>query len=222
MNFNKHFNEYDEYSFVQKKVAKKLLTFIENSQIDVKRDLSLFEIGCGTGIFTREYIKKFLSIEKLFLNDKFDSKNYLKDIKYTEFLGDITKIDFPSCDMVLSSSVFQWIEDLNLLFNKIALKTNRLCFSTYISGNLIEIKNHFGVSLNYKTIEEIEEEAKKFFKNVKSYKETINLKFDSSIDILKHLKYTGVTGLQKPSIKNIRTFEAKELTYEVAYFICEN
>lgn len=223
MNFNKHFNEYDNYSFVQKKVAIKLLEYIEKTKITEEKELSIFEIGCGTGIFTREYKEKFSNIKNLILNDKFDSRQFLSNINYKEFLlGDVTEIEIPQSDLVLSSSVFQWIEDIDLLFKNIALKSNKLYFSIYTFGNLIEIKNHFGISLNYKKFEEIEKSAKKFFKTVKAYKETIKLNFESPIDVLKHLKYTGVTGIQKPSVKNIRTFKDKELTYEVAYFICEN
>lgn len=51
MKFNEYFKVYDNYSFVQKKVATKLCDFVEEK---VK---SLFEIGCGTGIFTN-YIRK--------------------------------------------------------------------------------------------------------------------------------------------------------------------
>lgn len=223
MNFNRYFDEYDNYSSVQKKVAENLLNYMKKNKLTKDEIHSIFEIGCGTGIFTRKYIKEFTSLKNLILNDRFDVKAYINDISYDNFIeGDILSTDLPQSDLILSSSVFQWIYDTNKLLENIKNSTKKLCFSTYISGNLIEIKDHFGISLEYKSLEELEEIAKKYFKEVSFYSETIKLNFESPIELLRHLKYTGVTGLQKPSINNVRSFKSEILTYEVAYFICKN
>lgn len=223
MNFNRYFDEYDNYSSVQKKVAENLLNYMKKNKLTKDEIHSIFEIGCGTGIFTRKYIKEFTSLKNLILNDRFDVKAYINDISYDNFIeGDILSTDLLQSDLILSSSVFQWIYDTDKLLENIKNSTKKLCFSTYISGNLIEIKDHFGISLEYKSLEELEEIAKKYFKEVSFYSETIKLNFESPIELLRHLKYTGVTGLQKPSINNVRSFKSKILTYEVAYFICKN
>ena len=221
MNFNKHYNVYEKYSLAQKQVAKNLLDYMGKSNIfDTKID-SIFEIGCGTGIFTREYRKYFLHSD-LILNDLFDVREFIKDIDYNIFIQEnIEELDIPESDLVVSSSVFQWIKDIDSLIRNIAEHTDNLCFSSYIFGNLVEIKNHFGVSLDYLNIEEFEEILKKYFSSVKSYNETIKLNFGSPMLLLKHLKYTGVTGFQKTSISKIKTFKDNTLTYEVAYFICK-
>ena len=221
MNFYKYYNEYENYSLAQKQVAKNLLDYMGKSNIfDTKID-SIFEIGCGTGIFTREYRKYFLHSD-LILNDLFDVREFIKDIDYNIFIQEnIEELDIPKSDLVVSSSVFQWIKDVDALIRNIAEHTDNLCFSSYIFGNLVEIKNHFGVSLDYLNIEEFEEILKKYFTSVKSYSETIKLNFGSPMLLLKHLKYTGVTGFQKTSISKIKTFKDNILTYEVAYFICK-
>lgn len=221
MNFYKYYNEYENYSLAQKQVAKNLLDYMGKSNIfDTKID-SIFEIGCGTGIFTREYRKYFLHSD-LILNDLFDVREFIKDIDYNIFIQEnIEELDIPKSDLVVSSSVFQWINDIESLIRNIAEHTDNLCFSSYIFGNLLEIKNHFGVSLDYLNIEEFEEILKKYFSSVKSYSETIKLNFGSPMLLLKHLKYTGVTGFQKTSISKIKTFKDNILTYEVAYFICK-
>lgn len=222
MNFDKHFDKYNDYSIIQKRVAENLNNLIIKNGIYDNKIQSIFEIGCGTGLFTRNYIKNNKNLENLILNDKFDVKNFLKDIKYdTLILEDVEKLEMPKVDLILSSSVFQWIDDLENLIKKISESSNRLCFSTYVTGNLIEIKEHFGVTLNYLSKEDIEKYLKKYFGKVNSYSETIKIDFESSIDVLRHLKYTGVTGLQKPSALNVRSFDKKNITYEVAYFICE-
>ena len=221
MNFYKYYNEYENYSLAQKQVAKNLLDYMGKSNIfDTKID-SIFEIGCGTGIFTREYRKYFLHSD-LILNDIFDVREFIKDIDYNIFIQEnIEELDIPKSDLVVSSSVFQWIKDVDALIRNVAEHTDNLCFSSYIFGNLVEIKNHFGVSLHYLNIEEFEEILKKYFTSVKSYSETIKLNFGSPMLLLKHLKYTGVTGFQKTSISKIKTFKDNILTYKVAYFICK-
>ena len=221
MNFNKHYNEYEKYSLAQKQVAKNLLDYMGKSNIFNTQINSIFEIGCGTGIFTKEYRKYFLHSD-LILNDIFDVREFIKDIDYNIFIQEnIEELDIPKSDLVVSSSVFQWIKDKDSLIRNIAENTDNLCFSSYVSGNLIEIKNHFDISLDYLNIEEFKEILKKYFSSVKSYSETIKLDFEDPMSVLKHLKYTGVTGFQKTSISKIKTFKDNILTYEVAYFICQ-
>ena len=221
MNFYKYYNEYENYSLAQKQVAKNLLDYMEKSNIFNTQINSIFEIGCGTGIFTREYRKYFLHSD-LILNDIFDVREFIKDIDYNIFIQEnIEELDIPKSDLVVSSSVFQWIKDKDSLIRNIAENTDNLCFSSYVSGNLIEIKNHFDISLDYLNIEEFKEILKKYFSSVKSYSETIKLDFEAPMAVLKHLKYTGVTGFQKTSISKIKTFKDNILTYKVAYFICQ-
>ncbi|WP_339015774.1 malonyl-ACP O-methyltransferase BioC [Fusobacterium animalis] len=221
MNFNKHYNVYEKYSLAQKQVAKNLLDYMGKSNIFDTQINSIFEIGCGTGIFTKEYRKYFLHSD-LILNDIFDVREFIKDIDYNIFIQEnIEELDIPKSDLVVSSSVFQWIKDKDSLIRNIAENTDNLCFSSYVSGNLIEIKNHFDISLDYLNIEEFKEILKKYFSSVKSYSETIKLDFEAPMSVLKHLKYTGVTGFQKTSISKIKTFKDNILTYEVAYFICK-
>ncbi|CAM2394806.1 malonyl-ACP O-methyltransferase BioC [Fusobacterium nucleatum] len=221
MNFNKHYNVYEKYSLAQKQVAKNLLDYMGKSNIFDTKINSIFEIGCGTGIFTKEYRKYFLHSD-LILNDIFDVREFIKDIDYNIFIQEnIEELDIPKSDLVVSSSVFQWIKDKDSLIRNIAENTDNLCFSSYVSGNLIEIKNHFDISLDYLNIEEFKEILKKYFSSVKSYSETIKLDFEAPMSVLKHLKYTGVTGFQRTSISKIKTFKDNILTYEVAYFICQ-
>ena len=221
MNFYKYYNEYENYSLAQKQVAKNLLDYMGKSNIFNTQINSIFEIGCGTGVFTREYRKYFLHSD-LILNDIFDVREFIKDIDYNIFIQEnIEELDIPKSDLVVSSSVFQWIKDKDSLIRNIAENTDNLCFSSYVSGNLIEIKNHFDISLDYLNIEEFKEILKKYFSSVKSYSETIKLDFEDPMSVLKHLKYTGVTGFQKTSISKIKTFKDNILTYKVAYFICQ-
>ena len=92
----------------------------------------------------------------------------------------------------------------------------------YISGNLKEIKEHFGIELDYLSTKEIKKILKKYFIIKEAKEEEFVLEFVSPLDLLKHLKYTGVTGVGSSSFSKVKTFSSKKLTYKVAYFSCEN
>lgn len=221
MNFKKKFYIYDNYAEVQKEVANNLINFFK--EIGVTREKNIFEIGCGTGIFTNKFISEFYP-KKIFLNDICDVTEYIDKIKYESFLiGDIEKIELPkNIDIVISSSVFQWIQDFPKLIEKISLITKEVGFSIYIQGNLKEIKEHFDISLNYYSSHEILEILQKNFKYIEFKEEKIIKNFTTPLLALKHLKNTGVTGFKQAPITKVKNYDKTTLTYCIAYFYCKN
>ncbi|WP_432205173.1 methyltransferase domain-containing protein [Cetobacterium somerae] len=218
MNFNKQFENYDYNAIVQKEVAKKLLTFIDKS----KKYDTILELGCGTGIFTK-IIKSNLIFSSLDLNDIFDTTNYFdKNIYRNFFIANMESFQFENYSLIVSSSAFQWAENLENLIKNISKNTNELVFSIYSKGNLIEIFNHFGVSLNYKDSQEILNILKKYYTTVKFEEEEFTLNFPTPLKALKHLKETGVTGFSTSNYSKTKSFNSNILTYKVSYFSCKN
>ena len=221
MEFGKNFSTYDENAIIQKKVAENLTNFISKKFNNQKFD-KVIELGCGTGIFTREFLKKF-EINEIDLNDCFNTRDYFKEINYKNFIcDDMNEAIIKNYDIVISSSSFQWIEDLEKLIESISKKSEKLAFSIYIDGNLKEIAEHFGVGLKYKKIEDILIILKKYFKNTEYYSEEKTLNFSSPIEALRHLKRTGVTIKNRTSIYDIKSYKNTLLTYNMAYFISYN
>lgn len=219
MNFQNKFYIYNQYADVQREVAKGLISFIDENTKDKKIE-SVFEIGCGTGIFTRCFLEKY-SPSSLILNDYFDTKEYFQNISYNSFYqGNIEEKDIPTADIIVSSSALQWIGDLEKVISRIAKTGAIFSFSIFTYGNLQEIKNHFDISLNYHKIEKIYEILRKYFKNIAYKSQTIKKKFDTPLDALRHLKNTGVTGFKKTTVGKIRAFKEDTLTYEIGYFYC--
>lgn len=218
-NFKKHFSTYNHYAYVQKKVAQELIEWIPKINIQ-----TALEIGCGTGIFTEQIINYFHP-KTLIINDYYDTRPFLS-VPYSDFLlGNVEKIELPKTEIILSSSVFQWINtnNLNALFEKLSKKCSSLAFSMYVEGNLKEIKEHFDYSLNYQAPVNIKRILEKYFPSVKMKNSTYVYHFQQPIEALKHLKYTGVTNtLNKTSLSKLRHFPSKTLTYEVGYFYTFN
>lgn len=221
MNFEKNFSTYDNNAIIQKEVAKKLVKIIEEN-INEKKFNKVFELGCGTGLFTKEFLEKF-QIKNLDLNDYYDTKSYFKDIDYNNFIvGDMVNSINEDYDIIISSSSFQWIDDLEKLIENISNKTDKLFFSMYIDGNLKEIQKHFGVSLKYKTLEEVIQILKKYFNEIKYFNEKKTLEFFTPLEALKHIKNTGVSLKNtKTSIEKIKSYKTRELTYSIGYFIAK-
>lgn len=220
MNFEKKFDIYDENAHIQKSVADTLVDFLEEMGLGKEREV--LEIGCGTGIFSKKFSKRFTP-QKFILNDIYDVEKYLKGVEYDKFIvGDIEEIEIKKMDTIVSSSVFQWLKNFSKSIEKLSRSTNELGFSIYIDGNLEEIKEHFGISLKYLTLDNIIEILTSLFSKVKWREETIELEFSSSIEALRHLKNTGVTGFEKSSISKVRSYENKNLTYRIGYFYCKN
>lgn len=217
MNFDKKFDRYEENAHIQKVVAKELIKLIPEKKYN-----TIFEIGAGTGVLTKNIVKN-IEYKNLIVNDKYlESEKYIKNIPSIKFIGgDIEKLDIVKADLIISSSVFQWIEDKNKLFKKIMGATDTLVFSIYIKGNLMEVSDHFGISLKYLDMKELKILLIPYFKNVRGYEEKFELTFNTPIEALKHLKNTGVTGIGHANIQMIRSYLSKELTYKVGYFVCQ-
>lgn len=218
MNFDKQFKNYDQNAVTQKKVAKKLLTFIDKS----KKYDTILELGCGTGIFTKTLYEN-LNFTHLDLNDIFNTQDFFSNIPYRDFfVENMEALTIKNYSLIVSSSAFQWVENLENLIYKTSKNTSHLVFSIYSKGNLVEIFNHFGVSLDYKSTEEIYQILKKYYTFVEFQEDEFTLEFSTPLKALKHLKETGVTGFSSSNYSLTKSFKSTILTYKVSYFSCKN
>ena len=216
MRFENFYEKYNENALIQERVAQTLINLIKKGSNYDK----ILELGCGTGLFTKKIFKN-IPYKILDLNDIYDTKKYFSENYYRKYIvGDMENIDLESYSLIVSSSCFQWAKNLKSFLNKLSKSSNELAFSIYIDGNLKEIKEHFNISLNYFTALDIKEELCKIYSVVDFYEEEFNVEFESPYLALKHLKYTGVTGIAKAKISEIKNFKSKFLTYKVAYYKC--
>ena len=223
--FAKSIKTYDENAFVQKAMAEKLKTMLIP-----KPYRKVLEIGCGTGFLTK-IVSNDLDFENYIANDLVeDCKSCINEInpKIKFVSGDIKEIlknSNQTFDLIISNAALQWVVNYEEFFNLLLKKLNpsgTLLFSTFGKKNFIEIYETTGISLNYPS----KEELKNIFRNYtcKIEEELEILSFNSALDVLKHIKYTGVNCLSTSTWtkSNLKDFEEKykkpvTLTYNPVY-----
>ncbi|KAB0614171.1 biotin synthase [Campylobacter hyointestinalis] len=217
---------YDEFALPQIYVAQKLARTIKKYKQDFE---DIYEIGAGSGVLTKEILGLF-KFKNITLNDIYKS-DYMSE--FNTQIGDILEIQIPKDQsLIVSSSVFQWIENLELLRDKISLSLKNdgfLGFCTFIKGTLNELSSYTKQSLNYKTEEEILQIFGDKFDILETKTGDFELKFASLKELLTHLKQTGVNNLNGSFKLTKSTYKALEsyfegefkLTYSFMIMICK-
>lgn len=189
--FSRNLKTYKDNSIVQNEMADRLI-----KMIDYKPE-KILELGCGSGLLTEKLVKIFSTKTYCAIDIVEECKNYIREISpnIKFYQSDIETCNFQEkYDLIISNAVFQWIEDLPQFIEnlKLSLSTNGvLLFSTFGTDNLIEISKLTGEGLKYKTINELTS----LLRPQEIYEDRIELNFDTPMDVLKHLKYTGVNAI---------------------------
>jgi len=197
---------YDENAFVQKEMSAKLGELIRlfcGSHFN-----KILEIGCGTGMLTQK-IARNLIYNQLFVNDlvgeyfellKGKLNGSFCQIKFFE--GDIETIPWPDqdLDLIVSGATFQWLDDLEKFLKLSAKHLNHegyICFSSFGQDNFIEIRNITGEGLNYPDYQKLFSKISDDFEILHFSEEIIPVTFKNPVEVIKHIKYTGVNALKQ-------------------------
>lgn len=161
------------------------------------------EIGVGTGFLTSHLARLFPDAE-WYLNDISESsREFLNNnapLNSTFLCGDAEDMEFPgNLDLIASASTVQWFDDMPGFVSRAAEATNPggwLVLSTFGPDNFREIRETTGEGLDYYTLAElcgIFEAAGYEVSSCTEY--TRALSFASPLDVLRHIKATGVNSL---------------------------
>lgn len=192
--FKKSLKTYDDNAIIQKYTAEKLIERLKNKRYD-----KILEIGCSTGVLTRQ-IKKNLDFEKLTVNDIVpDAEKYvIKIVPEAEFIeGDIEEIPIKDeYDLIISNACLQWCNDFEGVIEKLynSLKENGvLLVCVFGKENLKEISSIFNLSVKGF----FEANLLEKYKNIELESEIKKVYFETPKEILAHIKNTGANALKE-------------------------
>ncbi len=119
--FSCHAREYDRYARVQQNVAENLLQLLLSQQQCWRQGL---EVGCGSGQLSRRLVRHFPDLPLLFSDLAHGMSQQTRLVTKAELICDADAAALPflsdSFDLVVSSSVYQWLEDLPAAFAEAA------------------------------------------------------------------------------------------------------
>lgn len=198
--FTRALSSYDNHADAQHRISRKLASLLPHqANIRYKR---MLEIGCGTGGFTG-VLKQQCHIDEWILNDLCeDCQEKIEQLfpgSPPRFIaGDAETLSFPGkFDLIASASVFQWMKEPETFLHKLSgllMQQGLLLFSTFVPGNLYEIKELTGKGLVYPTSDTLVGWLSTAdFNLLHQEEDTIVLTFKTPLDVLRHLKATGVT-----------------------------
>lgn len=191
---------YDEHAVAQRQIHKHLLEMLQQTGRSSFR--RILEIGCGTGGFT-QCLTNYCNADEWVLNDLCSVKEELSvrfnDKQVTCMQGDAEQLNFPGIfNLITSASTIQWFTDPGYFIKRISKQLPEggiLLFNTFGQDNLKQIKAITGKGLSYPSFEIIKSWLSDSFDIISMKEEDIVLSFNNPLQVLQHLKYTGVTAI---------------------------
>ena len=207
--FAKARDTYSQAARAQRQVAEKMLRLVEELLPDAADEkLKLVEIGCGTGIYSELLFSRLHPAEMLLVDLCPEMKPLIQKltarypaVEATFRAADAEQTPLPTgVQLITSCSTVQWFEAPQTFVQRCAealAPQGILAFSTFGPDNLQEIKSLTGHGLHYPTLAAWQTMLPPTLQLHHAEEERITLWFSSPIEVLKHLKETGVTGTEK-------------------------
>jgi malonyl-CoA O-methyltransferase len=154
-NFSKHAKNYSKSASFQQYAATKLMAQINVLTTHRDVQISILELGCGTGFITQALLKKFPNATI----DCCDISSKMLDIceencKQIPHNGTLTfhtmdinnELPKGKYDLICSSLSFQWIDELNQLIERLKQQLNpngKLLFTTLLNQTFRPLQDAF-------------------------------------------------------------------------------
>lgn len=210
--FAASFRKYDTLAVVQDKICGQLTDMLTGvcppeTEPGVARHIKrALEIGAGTGFLTRRLLRSF-PYAHWTVNDLAEEAAafivpYAGGTAVDYLWGDAETIALPGeLDLIASASTLQWFDDLPAFLTRSGELMNPggcLALSTFGPENFREIKAVTGEGLSYYVSAEVEELLKwGGWQVMEKLEYTEQLSFDSPVEVLRHIKATGVNSIRK-------------------------
>ncbi|MDE6300108.1 MAG: DUF452 family protein [Muribaculaceae bacterium] len=167
----------------------------------------VLEIGSGSGMLTRRLARLIGSAEFDIWDLAAPCPRHLPDRLKIRFLNcdaemQISRVPRGQYEFIFTASTVQWFNSPALFFRNCARALTDdgiLALTTYTMGNMHEISDITGISLPLLTPDAWKNAASSHFEILHSQAYIRDLDFDSPLDVLRHMKVTGVNSLSRSS-----------------------
>ena len=235
LRFSKAFPLYEAQALIQKEMATELVHALEA----LKRKLDLvLEIGAGTGLFSREALRRLVIRSYLASDIVPESGDYLRGLPLFFVAADGEDLSWirGKFDLIVSNATFQWFLNPRKAFVQMAGRLTPggiLAFTTFGPETMAEVftaAKRPGPILSREEIKAIKED---YFISLKERTWQKKLYFSSPREVLNHIRATGAMGHFRPlwSLKDLRKWEMAyqrlagprglPLTYQPMLFVWE-
>lgn len=196
--FSKSLSTYDANARIQKKMAERLITFLDSNSYS-----NILEIGCGTGLLTEILTEKIQFETYIAIDIVKDCSSYIQKINskinfINEDIEEFIKTNSKKYDLIISNASLQWVDNFKEVINQLKNSLNEkgtLLISTFGRENFREIGLITGTSLDYYSPMELQT----LFPQSKIDTEIHIIAFNTPKDVLKHLQNTGVNAIESKS-----------------------
>ena len=190
--FSKNASSYNEYNIIQKEVAKKVVSLVENSPKKV------LDLGCGSGEIYKLIdwdIDEFIAVDISYEMCKLHPKNSKINVINANYEDDnlFKKLKQKKFDIVISSSSLQWCSNLDDIVKKISLLSNNCVVSIFCDKTFKTIYELSTLKSFLPSSDKVLESFKKYFTvdySIENYK----LFFPDNISKFRYIKKSGVSG----------------------------
>ena len=199
--FGTSVQSYAEESVAQQHIALKMARLLQ-TQLPSFRPKQVVELGCGTGYYSRQLIHLY-GEDPLMVNDlcaemlQYCKEHVSPTVK--QLAGDAEKLDLPRhTTLITSCSALQWFENPSAFFDRCLSALSRegyLAFSTFGPDNVKEVKELTGRGLHYLSLKELKKMLEPHYELCHLEEEHLTYTFTHPLEVLRHLKKTGVTAL---------------------------
>ncbi|AIL65044.1 Malonyl-CoA O-methyltransferase BioC [Rickettsiales bacterium Ac37b] len=158
--FDRSAFQYDSYAGLQKEIANELLAiFFKGDRSINMKPFNILDLGCGTGYLLERFIESVNVVNFTQLDLSFNMCKVAAERNgvVSTVNGDIEQLPFDkeTFDMVVSSSTFQWLEDINIGLKEVlrVLKPRGIiAFATFGYNTLKELRQIFALIDNGKHV----------------------------------------------------------------------
>ncbi len=189
---------YNDNAGVQLAVARKLVE-LWNPAPASKPDI--IEIGCGTGLSTREILSRITPASLRLWDFNITDPPEGAECKECDAETEIMKTESESVDVIFSASTIQWFNSLPSFFRHASRALRRggiIAVSTFGPDNFPELSAASHSHPTFPSLEAVRAMIPDTLTEIMVHEERLTLTFPSATHALRHISLTGVNALHAP------------------------